>query len=94
VALLEAAVALGDTALLERLVAPVEVALAAAPVPAFGASVVLMAQEADMSEDVAEAQYHAAPSPATLRTWLRAIDAQRAAHRTLRTSIANQLESV
>lgn len=92
-AIIEAATATGDHKLVGRLMAPVDAALSGAPIPPFGAAVVLMAQRSDMDEDLAEAQYHADPTTDTLRAWLRAIDAQGAAHRVLRTSIATHLEN-
>lgn len=94
VALVQAAVALGDTVLLERLVAPVEATVAGAPIPPFGSAVRLTAQLADIAEDEAEARWVADPSTDSLRAWLRAIDAQRAAHRSLRMSVANHLEGL
>jgi hypothetical protein len=94
VAICEAATALGDTVLLERLLAPVEATVAGAPIPPFGPAIRLTAQMADLAEDESEARWIADPSTDHLRAWLRAIDAQRAAHRSLRMSIATHLEAL
>jgi hypothetical protein len=92
-AILAAAVALGDTALISRLMVPVEHALTGQPVPPFTPALRHTAQVADLGEDEAESLFLSDPTPAHLRAWVLRIADQMAIHRVLYLSVLAHLES-
>lgn len=77
-AIIEAAAALGDAAFIDRTLAPIDAARARLAVPALTPELIHQAQSSDAAEEVAESCYLAAPSLPHLRTWLHAVERQRA----------------
>ena len=70
----------GDTALWARLTTPILGAIQARPIPLFSPDLVARVQEADLTEDMLESQYHADPNPTTARRWLAALRVQHVQH--------------
>lgn len=77
-ALVAAAIRLGDRRLLDKLMAPVDAALARLKEEPLAPDLMLAAQEADMAEELAEARFHADPSHAHRHQWAAAVRHQRA----------------
>lgn len=77
-ALVEAAVVLGDRRLLDKLMAPVDAAMARLPQEVLTPVLIRDVQAADLAEDAAEAIYHATPTSQVRHDWIHALRAQRA----------------
>lgn len=76
--LVEAAVALDDRRLLDKLMGPVDGALAGLRDEALTPALICAVQEADMAEDGAEARFLANPTPEHKRQFAAAVRHQRA----------------
>ena len=90
--ILEAAIGLGDHAMVERLMRPIDHVLSRRQPEPFGPDLICQAQASDLAEDLAETHYLAAPSRETLRGWLLEIRRERADLLRLDTAITAELE--
>lgn len=77
-ALVESAVVLGDRRLLDRLMAPVDAAMAKLPEELPTPVLICEVQAADLAEDMAESAHLLTPTPETLTAWIHTLRAQRA----------------
>lgn len=76
--LVAAAIRLDDRRLLDKLLLPVDGALAQIPDESLTPALICEAQEADLAEDLVEARWLASRTPELRREWARAVRQQRA----------------
>lgn len=91
--ILEAAIGLGDHAMVERLMRPIEHVLGRCPVEPLDPKLICQARATDAAEDVAETHYLARPTRETLRGWLLEIRRERADLLRLDAAITAKLEA-
>lgn len=77
-ALVEAAVVLGDRRLLDKLLAPVDAAMARLPEEPLTPELIRDVQSSDLAEDVAESAFLSDPTPEHRVAWANAVRVERA----------------
>lgn len=87
-ALIRVAIEAGDRALLQRVMGPIDHALARVEPLPLTPELIHADQVNDLAEDQAEAEHHLRKTPATMRAWLDRRLAARASQRTLDAALA------